>query len=95
MYSIVEYDGAVLSAQVQDRGAIFLHLDAGDCKWTHTTLKKWRVIWDDVLEKMKAEGVEEVFSAIPFDCKIAKFQKMFGMKYIFDTADASIYRREL
>ena len=92
---IVAEDGAVLSVEIASTGTVMIHLDAGDCEWNLSMYKKWKRTWAGVLEEFKRRGIDEVFSLIPKDDKIERFQVMFGLTPLLEFKDSTLYRRIL
>jgi hypothetical protein len=48
-----------------------------------------------ILEEFKKRGIDEVFSLIPKDDKIERFQDMFGLTPLLEFQDSTLYRRVL
>ena len=48
-------------------------------KWTHGTLKEFKVIWDSMITAFTNKGYEEIYAS-DMDDKVTKFAKMFGFK---------------
>lgn len=92
---IAAEDGAVLSVEIASTGTVMIHLDAGGCDWSLSMYKKWKKIWAGVLDEFKRRGIDEVFSLIPKDDKIERFQDMFGLTPLLEFQDSTLYRRVL
>lgn len=75
--------------------SLFIHSTFTGSKFTKTTYLDLLEIWDITTEGLKAKGVKEVFSFIPKDNKIAKWQEMFGMTLFLEFKDNYMYRRVL
>jgi len=90
---LLEDDGMKLFAELNTTGNVLIHMDVEEGVWSLSTYKRWKLIWNNVLAKFKSEGIDEVFSLIPKDCKIEKFQKLFGLSPVIDFGPFTLYRK--
>lgn len=73
---------------------VFLHSFVKS-PFTKSLYKDLISIWVEILESLKDKGLEYVYSCIPKDEKIIKWQEMFGMSPLLEREDCLVYRREL
>lgn len=95
-FTIVETDEVVLEGEMHN-GNVFLHVDyKSSVKFSPSIYKKFLRIWATTQKALKEKGVFEVFSFVTTDSKkINKWQSMFGMEPLLETASHILYRRIL
>lgn len=76
---------------------LFLHASYGEgIKFTHNMFKELLVIWAELRQCLLDCGVAEVFSFVTTsDVKINKWQALFGLVPMLETASHTLYRRVL
>lgn len=91
---VVDIDSAVLEAEM-NLESVLLHCTYKKDKFTKTDYKEFLSIWVQVLKEFKARGIQEVFSIVPKDKNICKWQSMFGLEPLLEFPDSYLYRRVL
>lgn len=66
---------------IEAEGNHILHLDMQD-KWTLGMYKSMLREFQTALDKLKSEGVEDVYVVIPEDPKLLRFEEMFGLELL-------------
>jgi len=92
---MAEGDGWVFSVERQDTGAVLLHMNVEPSLWSVKMYKEMKGVWKNVLDEFRSRGVVEVFSLIPKDKKIERFQEMFELSPLLTFSNGTLYRRVL
>lgn len=85
-----------LRAVIRQRwpGIVWIHCDISN--WSLSAAKECLQIWPKFQEELVALGHKRVFSCIPGnDAKLAKWQRMFGMKEVTRVEDKIIFKKDL
>ena len=90
---MAEGDGWVFSVEVASTGSVMLHMDVQSYMWGVKMYRDMKSVWVGILEEFKKRGIDEVFSLIPKDDKIERFQDMFGLTPLLEFQDSTLYRR--
>lgn len=93
-FTLVELDEMLLEGELH-HGNMFLHFEFKGEKFTKSLYVDFLEIWDITINSLKERGINEVFSFIPKDNKIAKWQEMFGLTLLIEFEDNYLYRRIL
>jgi len=88
-------DSCILIDGEMFEGKVFIHSEYKPDNFSKSVYKQLLEIWIEVMEALKEKGLEYVFSCIPKEEKIMKWQTMFGMSPLLETDDNIIYRRAL
>lgn len=93
-FPIYETEDAFLDGEIS-AGCMFLHVEVKAEKFTKSMYKEFLAIWVEVMEQLKQKGIDFVYSCIPKDKKILKWQQMFGLSPIAEVGEYYLCRREL
>lgn len=93
-FPIYEDDIVIVDGELCE-GEVFLHSEVRAEKFTKAIYTYLLELWLEITEALKNKKIDCVFSCIPKDEKIMKWQSLFGMSPILETEDHIIYRREL
>jgi hypothetical protein len=74
-------------------GQVMIHFDMNPGVWDKSSYKVMKEIWNDEVEKLYMLGIDEIFSLVPNESKVLKFQRMFGMKPLIEFKDVTLFRR--
>lgn len=75
---------------------LLLHFKWKKDKFTRRDYEELLIDWVDIIEILKEEGIEEVFSFVPSDNeKICKWQIMFGLSPFLRFKEHILFRRKL
>lgn len=92
---MAEGEGWVFSVEIASTGSVMLHMDVKPYMWDVKMYKEMKGVWKNILAEFKRRGIDEVFSLIPKDDKIERFQLMFGLAPLLEFQDSTLYRRVL
>ena len=95
-FTIVETEEALLEGEMHN-GSVFLHVVYKATEsFTHTCYKKLLRIWAKARTALREKGITEVFSFVTTKSDMVnKWQVMFGMEPLLETASHILYRRKL
>lgn len=90
---LLKHDYGAISTE-RNCNALFLHVKWNeDIKFTKSIYKECLNIFGDVIAVLKQHDIDEVFSCIPkTDKKALKWQTLFGMEPLIETAEHIIFR---
>lgn len=92
---VYEEDDFVVEVSMSEDGLPCLHFDIEPECWCVSKYKDLLVIFEQILQGFKTKGFDAVFSVVPFDEKIEKFQGMFGMVEIGELPIGKVYKRDI
>lgn len=82
LVDLVRTEDYLVKAGITTDGLIFLHL-FNFPKWGPSVYKQLLYILDVLMEKLHAEGIDEVYALIPADDpKLLKFESMLGFEIV-------------
>jgi len=87
-----EEPGVKASVSVASTGAVMLHVDIDDGVWGVSMYKRLLEKWFESQELLKDRGVKEVFTLVPDEEKVRKFQELFGLIPLLEFKDGVLYR---
>lgn len=93
-FLVYEDEVIVIEGELYE-GDLFLH-----CEYKKETFSKSMYtyllnVWVEVCEVLKEKDIECVFSYIPKEEKLMKWQEMFGMSPLLETEEGIMYRRSI
>lgn len=94
--TVILYEDEYYAMRVESNAsALMLHVDWKGVPFTKTVYKKCQDSWKRIREHLKSEGFDEVFSLVPKEELVMKWQVMFGMTPLIQFSDCVLFRRKI